>query len=56
MDLTLNDAAAILGVHPKSLQRLAQQGKLRGVYKVGGYAWRWRKDAFEAMRHGKAAA
>jgi excisionase family DNA binding protein len=41
--LTLNEAAAVVHVHPKTLQNLAQRGAVRAATKWGGQ-WRFNRD------------
>lgn len=46
-DLTLLELASITGRHPETLRSLARQGRLPGVYRLGG---RW-LIAEEAVQH-----
>jgi excisionase family DNA binding protein len=39
------EAAAIIGIHPKTLQKLARRGLIRGVQV--GKLWRFRASAIE---------
>jgi excisionase family DNA binding protein len=39
------EAAAIIGIHPKTLQKLARRGLIRGVHV--GRLWRFRASTIE---------
>jgi excisionase family DNA binding protein len=48
-DYTVRDLAALLGIHPETLRRLARAGRLPGAYKVGT-RWRFAREAIEDLR------
>lgn len=39
------EAAAIIGIHPKTLQKMARRGQIRGVHV--GKLWRFRASTIE---------
>lgn len=39
------EASAIIGIHPKTLQKMARRGQIRGVYV--GKLWRFRASIIE---------
>jgi excisionase family DNA binding protein len=39
------EAAAIIGIHPKTLQKMARRGQIRGVHV--GKLWRFRASVIE---------
>jgi excisionase family DNA binding protein len=48
-DYSIKDAAALMGVHPETLRRLARAGRLPGTYKIGRQ-WRIATEALEHVR------
>lgn len=48
-DFTLPELAALLGLHPETLRRLARTGRLAGVFKVGG-RWLMSREAAARLR------
>jgi excisionase family DNA binding protein len=44
--LAADRASAILGIHPKTLQRMARKGEIRGIHV--GKLWRFRASEIEA--------
>ena len=44
--LDSHEAAALLKVHPRTLQRLAQRGEIAGIQ--GGKLWRFRASSIDA--------
>ena len=48
-DLSLKELAALMGRNVAGLRRLAQAGKLPGVYKLGG-RWAITQEASDALR------
>lgn len=51
--LDSDEAAALLKIHPKTLQRLARNGEIRGVHV--GKLWRFRVSALNAWLNSKIA-
>lgn len=49
--LDSDEAAALLKIHPKTLQRLARRGEIRGIQV--GKLWRFRVSALDAWLQGK---
>ena len=45
LEIGAGEAAAIIGIHPKTLQRYARQGLIRGVHV--GKLWRFRGSTIE---------
>lgn len=48
-DLTVQDVAELMGVHPATIRRLARAGRLPGAYRVGRQ-WRFAREAIEKLR------
>ena len=48
-DLTVLEFASAIGRHPETIRRLARQGRLPGVYRLGG-RWMIRPDGIEEIR------
>jgi excisionase family DNA binding protein len=48
-DLTVQNVAELMGVHPETVRRLARAGRLAGGYKVGRQ-WRFAREAIERIR------
>jgi len=51
--LNSDEAAALLKIHPKTLQRLARRGEICGVQV--GKLWRFRLSALNTWLNGKTA-
>jgi excisionase family DNA binding protein len=52
--LDSNEAAAVLGVHPRTLQRMVRRGQIVGVQV--GKLWRFRASAIDAwIDHAEAS-
>jgi excisionase family DNA binding protein len=51
---TIEEAAAILKVHPRTINRLLERGELRG-FRVGR-VWRISREALDAYIHGERGA
>ena len=51
--LDSDEAAALLKIHPKTLQRLARNGEICGVHV--GKLWRFRVSALNEWLNGKTA-
>ena len=51
--LDADRASAILGIHPKTLQRMARKGEIRGIHV--GKLWRFRASEIEAWIEGRLA-
>jgi excisionase family DNA binding protein len=51
--LDSDEAAALLKIHPKTLQRLARNGEICGVHV--GKLWRFRVSALNDWLNGKSA-
>jgi excisionase family DNA binding protein len=49
--LNSEEAAAVMKIHPKTLQKLARRGVVRGIH-VGKF-WRFRASAIEAWIEGQ---
>lgn len=47
--LTTHEAAAQLGVHPTTLTRWANEGRVRGAYRIGARNWRFRASELEVL-------
>lgn len=47
--LTTNEAAERLGVHPTTLTRAANEGRVRGAFKIGTRNWRFRLAELELL-------
>ncbi|MFO7958728.1 MAG: helix-turn-helix domain-containing protein [Candidatus Brocadiia bacterium] len=48
-DLTVQNVAELMGVHPETVRRLARAGRLSGAYKIGRQ-WRFAREAIERIR------
>ena len=48
-DLALKELAVVIGVHRETLRRLAQAGKLPGIYRCGK-KWRISREAADKLR------
>ena len=48
-DLTINQAAEVLNIHPETLRELARTDRIYGIYKIGG-SWRISQDALDTIR------
>ena len=46
--LTIEEAAALLKIHPATAKRLAQRGELKGAIKIGG-VWRVRSSVMKEL-------
>lgn len=53
-DMSLKEVSAILCRHPETLRKMAREGRLPGVYKLGR-EWFLRREALEMIRHGAGA-
>lgn len=47
--LKTDEAADLLGVHPKTLTRAAGAGRVRGAQRVGARGWRFRASELELL-------
>lgn len=52
--LDSHEAAAVLGVHPRTLQRMAQRGQIAGVQV--GKLWRFRASSLSAWIDNRLSA
>ena len=52
--LDSHEAAALLGVHPRTLQRLAQRGEIAGMQV--GKLWRFRASSIDAWIQSRLAS
>ena len=52
--LDSDEAASLLKIHPKTLQRMARRGAITGIQV--GKLWRFRASELEQWLHGKIAS
>jgi excisionase family DNA binding protein len=53
-DLTIRELAEVVRLNPTNLRVLAREGRLPGVYRIGG-RWRFRREALVELRRGVSA-
>ena len=49
-DLSMKEVASIVGMHIESIRSLVRQGKIPGVYKIGG-RYRISQEALDKFRN-----
>lgn len=48
-DLSLDELAELLRVHPETIRRKARASEIPGAYRFGGL-WRFRREAIDRIR------